>query len=635
MKKYLIVIIVLFAFSHAELIRPGNGDNLTYVYVLFEWSQEADAANYNLQVSSEQSFNNILVDIEDSTTVYIEDRDLDWNDTYYWRVRPIYGSGDFGEWSETSYFSIAGKQFPDINASIYNDSQVQDGLVAFGGFAPELSSAVIDISGNEIWNTGEEGGIEFILNHINESGNMYGMSVYDFPYHTGTKINYDLDFLFHFENTPTTNPEFGVDIHEFKQIPNGNYMGFVPDFRQGPIPQGDWTFIYQAIGYEADGVTEEYPWVGMRMVEWDEDGNEVWSWDPFEYFTMDDHDLYGGIWWDFNAGAHDWMHSNAFHFDDEESVIYVSHRHLSRISKIAYPSGDVIWNIGMPAEYNTGSDNICTDLGNSFQHNIQLLEDGTLLFFDNGNLSQMLMGDQNPTSRIRRIQVFDNSYCETVWEYELPANLFGLGMGSVQLLDNGNYLLYTFGSGLNQGEPTLREVTPNHEVVWNYQGANYAAWYRTYKIPSLHPDAFSVIAENFISIQDQDETVEIINLEKVSEERKKKAILSISKARYAEKFGLVLGLKEGQFDTKKLLSIKKRLEEKGKQVQLIAMREVTSERIAYFKSIDAFIQTSCPRVSIDGYTFNKPVLSAPQAEALLDLLNGKELDEFLVKPHWL
>ena len=70
-------------------------------------------------------------------------------------------------------------------------------------------------------------------------------------------------------------------------------------------------------------------------------------------------------------------------------------------------------------------------------------------------------------------------------------------------------------------------------------------------------------------------------------------------------------------------------------MQLIAMREVTSERIAYFKSIDAFIQTSCPRVSIDGYTFKKPVLSAPQAEALLDLLDGKELDEFLVKPHWL
>lgn len=128
---------------------------------------------------------------------------------------------------------------------------------------------------------------------------------------------------------------------------------------------------------------------------------------------------------------------------------------------------------------------------------------------------------------------------------------------------------------------------------------------------------------------------EIIDVKGVAEDREKKAILSISKARYAEKFGLILGLKEGQFDTKKLLSVKRRLEERGKEVQLIAMREVTKERMSYFKSIDAFIQTSCPRVSIDGYTFNKPVLSSPQAEALLDLLDGKEIDDYLVKPHWL
>jgi hypothetical protein len=280
-------------------------------------------------------------------------------------------------------------------------------------------------------------------------------------------------------------------------------MAFVPDTRLGPIPQGSWTFIYQNMGYEADGVTDEYPWIGMRVVEWNEEGDEVWNWNPFEHFTMDDYDEYGGIWWDFNAGAHDWMHSNAFHFDDVESVIYVSHRHLSRISKISYPSGDVIWNIGMPEQYNTGSENICTDLGNSFQHNIRLLDDGSLLFFDNGNLSEMLMGDSNPTSRIRRIRVIDNSYCETDWEYELPPNLFGLGMGSVQLLDNGNYLLYTFGNGLNQGQPTLREVTSNHEVVWNYQGTPNAAWYRTYKIPSLHPDAFSVVVSGYTVLEDE------------------------------------------------------------------------------------------------------------------------------------
>jgi len=510
----------MFSFSFADLIRPDSGANLTYIYVPFEWEQEADAVSYNLQISTEASefFNNIVVDIEEPTTVYIEKQNLNWNDTYYWRVRPLYSGENFGEWSEIYTFIIEDKQFPDIDASIYNEDLLQDGLVAFGGFAPNLASAVIDKYGNEIWNSGEPGSFDFILNHINESGNMYGLSVYDYPYHTGTKINYDIDFLWSTQGDLNSDGEIdlegnedAIDIHEFKQIPNGNYMAFVPDYQLGPIPQGDWSFIYQALGYQADGVTEEYPWIGMRIVEWDEYGNEVWNWDPFEHFTMDDTDLYGGIWWDFNAGRHDWMHSNAFHFDEEESVIYVSHRHLSRISKIAYPSGDVIWNIGMPEQYNTGSDNICTDLGNSFQHNIQLMDDGSLLFFDNGNLSQMLMGDSNPTSRIRRIRVIDNSYCETEWEYELPPNLFGLGMGSVQLLNNGNYLIYTFGSGLNQGEPTLREITPDYEVVWNYQGTNNSAWYRTYKIPSLHPDIFSVIANNYTINEDNMNIIQMDN----------------------------------------------------------------------------------------------------------------------------
>ena len=57
------------------------------------------------------------------------------------------------------------------------------------------------------------------------------------------------------------------------------------------------------------------------------------------------------------------------HFDEKESVIYVSNRHLSRISKIAYPSGEVIWNMGLPGEYGTGNNNICTDLLFSFLSN--------------------------------------------------------------------------------------------------------------------------------------------------------------------------------------------------------------------------------------------------------------------------
>ena len=177
------------------------------------------------------------------------------------------------------------------------------------------------------------------------------------------------------------------------------------------------------------------------------------------------------------GGRFDWMHTNAFHFDDDESVIYVSHRHLSRISKISYPSGEIIWNMGLPPGpyYNTGNDNICSDLLFSWQHHIQLLENGDLLFFDNGNLSEMLLGDDNPTTRLRRVRVIEDSYCETIWEYEFPPNLFGQGMGSVLEQENGNYLVYTFGNGISP-ECSVLEIIPNEsfggQVVWKATASN-------------------------------------------------------------------------------------------------------------------------------------------------------------------
>jgi len=91
--------------------------------------------------------------------------------------------------------------------------------------------------------------------------------------------------------------------------------------------------------------------------------------------------------------------------------------------------------------------------------------------------------------------------------------LFGGGMGSVQLLDNGNYLIYTFGNGLGQTEPTLREINPDYDVLWNYQGTNNAFWYRTYKIPSMYPELFSAVVDNY-------KTIDGINIIEVNNELK-------------------------------------------------------------------------------------------------------------------
>jgi len=510
---------LLNSFAFGNLIRPSDGDELNYIHILFEWEQQPDAIGYNLQVSTNELFNNLILDVDETYTVYIDSDNFNWNDTYYWRVRSIMDCDgcEYGDWIGTSMFSISQSTPPYIDegveiessTDIYQDDLLEDGYVAIGAFSPGPHSFIIDKYGNEIWNSGilleNEGWFSdgFILNHINEYGNISGYSGLNYPYNTGMKANTDMDVVW-----STMNPE-PVDMHEFKQISNGNYMGFQNEYAVGPIPSNnDMTENFQAIGYQADGVTPEFPWFGQKIVEWNSDHEVVWSWNPFDHFTMDDFDNYGGTW-SMNVLAqneYDWLHSNAFHFDEEESVIYVSHRHLSRISKIAYPSGDVIWNMGLPAEYNTGDNNICTDLRFSFQHNIQLVDDGDLLFFDNGNLSEMLLGDSNPTTRIRRIRVIDNSYCETIWEYELPPNLYGSAAGSVQLLDNGNYSIYTIASG------SVIEVTPEQEIIWKHTGNINNTWgwyYRAYKIPSIHPDAFSVIADNYTVDENSNNIIQI------------------------------------------------------------------------------------------------------------------------------
>lgn len=127
---------------------------------------------------------------------------------------------------------------------------------------------------------------------------------------------------------------------------------------------------------------------------------------------------------------------------------------------------------------------------------------------------------------------------------------------------------------------------------------------------------------------------EIRDVTKFALDLQKKSILTIYKALDANTIGLVVGLKEGQFMLNRVLELKKEMEKHGKKVQLIALTEVTNDRLMVFNNIDAFIQVACPRISIDN-SFTKPVLSVPQANALIKLLNKENIDDFLKIPHWL
>ena len=127
---------------------------------------------------------------------------------------------------------------------------------------------------------------------------------------------------------------------------------------------------------------------------------------------------------------------------------------------------------------------------------------------------------------------------------------------------------------------------------------------------------------------------ELRDVTKFAETLEKKATLTIFKAADAKTFGVIVGLKEGQFAQLTALKFKKELEKEGKIVQLIALTDITNERLKNFTGIDAFIQVACPRISTDNQ-FDKPVLSTPQATALLKLFRNEEIDNYFEIPHWL
>tara|TARA_Y100000996_G_C22556517_1_gene655716 strand:- start:536 stop:2863 length:2328 start_codon:yes stop_codon:yes gene_type:complete len=488
------------------LIFPFDAEILNFIHVPFEWEQFPDAVAYNLQISETESFDDLIVDTSTAYTLYIEKTSLDWNNSYFWRVQPIFENNQLGEWTDFSFFSIRNNEF-DLSSDFNTSEDFLYEYTVFGDWN-NYRTSIVDIYGREVWNSGD---YPFMMNHVSDFGQLFGCTYVDYPNSTGVEVDYEENIVW--------NSMQALDQHEFKQISNSNYMGFSYSVQPGPIPIGEWTSSFQALGYQADGVTNEFPFVAQKLIEFDSDTKEiVWSWDPHDYYSKLDVDLYGNTWWDsFGGTSHDWTHSNAFFYDENELAVYISSRHLSRITKIDYVTGDIVWIMGLPSQFMySGNQHICTDLEFSFQHHIQMLDNGNLLFFDNGNLDY-IFGNQM-TSRAIEVEVIDNSYCNIVWQYELPPELSAYGMGSVQSLSNGNYFINTTGDG-----GTILEVNSEGDTLWSMKlGLSWpnGSGYRAYRIPGIHPGAFSIKADNYTNVNVDDSSYNAIEISQENNEVK-------------------------------------------------------------------------------------------------------------------
>jgi len=101
---------------------------------------------------------------------------------------------------------------------------------------------------------------------------------------------------------------------------------------------------------------------------------------------------------------------------------------------------------------------------------------------------------------------------------------------------------------------------------------------------------------------------------------------SISEAKKAKEFGILVGLKIGQRRFEEAVRVKKKLEKNGRNVTLLTIKEITPEALMQFPGIDAFVNTACPRISLDDASrFRKPILSVNEVLVALDEMSWEEL----------
>tara|TARA_B110000438_G_scaffold135563_1_gene131073 strand:- start:17143 stop:19260 length:2118 start_codon:yes stop_codon:yes gene_type:complete len=496
--------ILFSSICSGELIRPLSNQKLNYVHVLFEWDQEPGALFYQFELTDLLSDSVVVID-SIKVTLLIEKSNIKWERFYQWRIRWSTENSSYSPWTVPSSFSINESKIGNLNITNYQDSLIQPGLTMFGGPNPTRHTIVIDRYGKEIWNDGE---FKFKINYVDKYGSIYGNSDHLFPNNTACKINYDMDILWSSDQE--------VDPHDLKETQRNTFLTLRNIYSNGPIPSDiSLTNEFRMLGFAADDTTNEFPWYGQEIVEFNKDNEVIWTWSPFDHYSLDDYDNHGHTWQDaFINMKYDWTHSNALYFDENESAIYLSSRHISRVTKIDYPSGEVIYNISLPSPYiASGDSQIGNDLLFNFQHHIQQLDNGNLTLFDNGNISNHLFDHGIRRSRALEFEVVGDSICNLVWSYNLPSSLYGRAGGSMQVLDNNNRLIFTRGNSFGgMDNPTIIEVTNDQEVVWKMNAPNFYAWYRAYRIPSIHPDAFSVTVSPYTSLNVSGPALNVIPL---------------------------------------------------------------------------------------------------------------------------
>lgn len=390
----------------AQAVEPADGVELGATQVRLDWTDVLEPGIHDVQLGQVSGggdpFQDPIIDMRLDGGSLIVDQGINFGESYQWRVRAV--EDDIPqEWSVLSGFTT--KFIPltyelDIQTQ-YGETPPQPGVTVFN----HCNSVVgFDLDGNQVLFVETQARVGDVK--IIPGGRLL---------HVGGSRAWILNFAGEvLWASPDSND---LRVHHCASImPNGNVMLLLREYRD--ITQ--------------DGVTRE--WQGDRIVEMEIDTNEiVWEWSTFDNYTTDDYDVFQTNHWN------DWTHVNNAHYEPADNSVYISCRHLSRITRIDYDTKEIVYNLGM--DMPSGDVTVGNDLF-SYQHSPQLLPNGNLVLFDNGNRrGGQPAGNSNGQTFAIEIELSGSPLedAEIVWSWETP--VYCPSTGDADRLENGNTLV--------------------------------------------------------------------------------------------------------------------------------------------------------------------------------------------------
>ncbi len=100
----------------------------------------------------------------------------------------------------------------------------------------------------------------------------------------------------------------------------------------------------------------------------------------------------------------------------------------------------------------------------------------------------------------------------------------------------------------------------------------------------------------------------------------KQRYAAMALARDAESFGIIVSTKGGQIRFDMARKIRDKLAAHGKQSWIIQDKQISPQDLLYFRHLDCFVGTACPRVPIDDAgRYDKPFLTPQELDMVLGL----------------